>query len=63
MFRSEILGEFISSGGLLFQNINECIKESSNRNKLYIGIDLSSAVGGDYTVISVLNADREQVFL
>lgn len=61
IYQTEILGEFISAGGLLFQNINECIKESTNVNKLYIGVDLSSAVGGDYTAITVLNEDREVV--
>lgn len=60
-FRTEVLGEFISGNALLFQNINDCIKQPKTGQKLYIGIDLSSAVGGDYTAITVLNQDREIV--
>lgn len=60
-FKTEILGQFISSGGLLFSNINECVKQAKTGLKLYVGIDLSSAVGGDYTAISVLNENKEMI--
>lgn len=60
-FRSEIMGEFIHSDGLLFNNIQECVGLASESNKLYLGIDFSAVEGNDYTALSVLNDKCEVV--
>lgn len=61
-FQTEILGEFLPvNQGLLFNNIRDCIGEPSHSDSLYIGVDCSSALNGDYTSISVINRDFEMI--
>lgn len=60
-FRSEILGEFIHSDGLLFNNIQECVGDYTDATKLYLGIDFSVVEGNDFTALSVLNDKCEMV--
>ena len=60
-FRSEIMGEFIHSDGLLFNNIQECVGLAGESSKLYLGIDFSAVEGNDYTALSVLNERCEVV--
>lgn len=64
-YRTEIDGEFLESGGLLFIGLDGCIttQDSLVFDELYIGIDFASGKGGDYTVISVLNSSGKQVLL
>lgn len=62
-FKSEYLGQFITENGLLFNNLQNCIGEASNDEKLYIGIDFATGSGSDYTSISGFNGDGEQVFI
>lgn len=62
-FKSEYLGQFITENGLLFNNLQNCIGEASNNEKLYIGIDFATGSGSDYTSISGFNGDGEQVFI
>lgn len=57
-FRTEILGEFISDGGYVFKNINNCIGTSSKPPK-YGGIDWGSGSNGDYTVLVLFDEDKK----
>lgn len=61
-YRTEILGEFLDEGGLLFQNFDKClIEEGESWKTLYIGIDFASGKGGDYTVLTALNEHGHMV--
>lgn len=64
-YRTEILGEFLESGGLLFTGIDECLIHNEEKvfDKLYIGIDFASGKGGDFTVITAVNSLGEQVMM
>ena len=64
MFICEILGEFLDSESIVFGDFKECIGyEPQNYKDLFVGIDWSSGVGSDYTVISGVNERNEQVLL
>lgn len=61
-YRTEILGEFLDSGGLLFTGFDECVlKERAVADTLYIGIDFASGKGGDFTVLTAINSKGEMV--
>lgn len=61
-YKTEVLGEFLVDDGLLFTNINACIKEPNlNVKDIYIGIDFATGSEGDYTVISAVNNKGEMV--
>lgn len=63
-YRTEILGEFLTDGGLLFVGIDECVlEEPAEVNDIYIGIDFATGKGGDYTVLSALNGQGKQIRL
>ena len=64
-YTTEVLGEFLTSEGLLFQNLQACIKEVSLKSDdiLYCGIDFGAGSDDDYTVLSVFNNNGEQVKL
>ena len=63
-YRTEIDGEFLEEGGLLFNGLDKCIlAEEAGMNDLFIGIDFASGKGGDYTVLSALNKFGDQVVL
>lgn len=64
-FTTEFLGQFINGGGLVFNYFKEAQKlVSINPNdKLYVGIDWSNQAAKDYTVVSILNQNCEQVKL
>ena len=63
-YRTEIDGEFLEDGGLLFNGIDNCILErEAEFDELFIGIDFASGKGGDYTVLSALNSQGKQVVL
>lgn len=61
-FKSEYLGEFITENGLLFSNLNACIGEPTKTEIVYLGIDFATGSGTDWTVISAINQNGEQVF-
>lgn len=64
MFTTEYLGEFLDSESIVFGDFKECIGGTiRDYKKLYVGVDWSSGVGSDYTVITALNEYAEQVFL
>lgn len=62
-FKSEYLGQFITENGLLFNNLEACIGDPTSQDKIYIGIDFATGSGSDYTSISGINQDGEQVFI
>lgn len=63
-YRTEIDGEFLENGGLLFNGLDDCILEKDAEwNEAFIGIDFASGKGGDYTVLSALNSEGQQVCL
>lgn len=64
-FLTEYMGEFLDSESIVFGDFKKCIVkyQVEDYKKLYIGIDWSSGVGSDYTVLSALNERCEQVFL
>lgn len=64
-FKTEYLGEWLDDDGQVFTGFKECIKnkEIAYNDKLYVGLDWSSGVDGDDTVISIINQNAEQVFL
>lgn len=64
-FKSEYLGQFITENGLLFNNLEACIGYANETETVYIGIDFcsGSSTGSDYTVISAINQNGEQVFM
>lgn len=65
VFLTEYLGQFIEGGGLVFDFFKERQKLVSIRptDKLYVGIDWSNQANKDYTVVSMLNQNCEQVKL
>ena len=63
-FTTEVLGEFLTDGGLLFQNLENCIGNPDNDSKvLYIGIDFGTGSEEDYTILSAINNLGQQVKL
>ena len=64
-FLTEYMGEFLDSQSIVFGEFKECIRKEEIKpyKDLYIGIDWSSGVGSDYTVVSALNERNEQVFI
>lgn len=62
-FRSEYLGEFLDDDGVVFEGFSECVKDVYEGEEWYVGIDWGAGGGGDYTAISVLNENGEQVYI
>jgi hypothetical protein len=64
-FLTEYMGEFLDSQSIVFGEFKDCIRpyDGKEYRDLYIGIDWSSGVGADSTVISALNERSEQVFV
>lgn len=54
-FTTEIEGDFLTGGGLLFTNIDKCLKRAENTETIYIGIDFATGSDADYTALSVFN--------
>ena len=65
VFLTEYLGQFIEGGGLVFDFFKEAQRLVSiqPKDKLYIGIDWSNQANKDYTVVSMINQNCEQVKL
>lgn len=60
-YTTEVLGDFLTDDGLLFQNLNACINDTPSKPMfLYIGIDFGTGSDGDYTVLSAVNEKGEQ---
>lgn len=60
-YQTEVLGEFLTSDGLLFAGFDKCIKGPGNTQSLFIGIDFASGGEGDYTVLTAMNQQQEMV--
>lgn len=58
-FKNEILGEFLEQQSDLF-NLEPILKNNVLSGEyLVMGVDFSSGVGGDYTVLSLFNNERQ----
>lgn len=55
-FKSEYLGEFISEGSYIFGQFGRCIHYKDYDKPVVAGIDWGNG-GGDYTVMTLMNAD------
>ena len=63
-YTTEVLGDFLTDGGLLFQNLENCIiDKAGDSNIVFCGIDFATGSGADYTVLSVINNNGEMVKL
>jgi len=63
-YTTEVEGDFLTDGGLLFQNLDNCIiQRAGGSDIIYVGIDFATGSGADYTVLSVINNKGEQVKL
>lgn len=64
-YQTEVLGEFLTNDGLLFTNLENCIGKTSIEKSSfgYIGIDFASGNDGDFTVISCMNENGEQILI
>ena len=64
VFRQEYEGEFIEGSGAVFRNVRECAtgewQEPRPRVKYYAGLDLAKIE--DFTVLVIMNREREVVF-
>jgi hypothetical protein len=60
IFKQEYLAEFLDNASGLFSNVRECIKEPSNSNKYYGGLDIGRA--DDYTVLTIINEHKQIVY-
>lgn len=60
-YTTEVLGEFLTDGGLLFQGLDKCIGEPGDSRIIYIGIDFGTGADEDYTVMAVINNSGEMV--
>lgn len=62
-FRSEYLGQFITDGGYVFNNISKCVLRDSDitGDPVCVGIDWAVGNDGDDTVLSLLDANANAV--
>lgn len=62
-YQTEILGEFVTSGGSVFQNLDSCLGLAPTTYQgLYFGIDWGTGNGKDYTVITALTDTKKMLF-
>lgn len=62
-YTTEVAGDFLTSGGLLFEGLDNCIGDPEDDKIIYLGIDFATGSDGDYTVLSVINNLGQQVKL
>ena len=62
-YTTEVLGDFLADGGLLFQGLDACQGTPGDSRIIYIGIDFGTGADEDYTVLSVINNSGEMVKL
>lgn len=60
-YTTEVLGEFLADGGLLFQGLENVQGYPGDSKIVYIGIDFGTGGEEDYTVMSVMNNSGEMV--
>jgi len=65
VFRTEFGGEFLEGSGAVFRNVRECAtgawQEPEEHQPYYAGLDLARV--SDYSVLAILNKQREVVFV
>lgn len=54
-FKSEYLGEFLDTDGMVFTRFRERMGAAEKGKKLYVGIDFGAGGGNDYTVLCAIN--------
>lgn len=64
IFRSEYLGEWMENASAIFGDYSKNIKTPNinNQLKLFAGIDWGTGVGGDYTAITIFDANHQMIF-
>lgn len=62
-YTTEVEGEFLADGGLLFQGLDACQGYPGDNRTIYIGIDFGTGADEDYTVLSVINNQGQMVKL
>lgn len=62
-YTTEVEGEFLKDGGLLFTGLEDCVGDPEEDGIIYIGIDFATGSEGDYTVLSAINNLGQQVRL
>lgn len=62
-YKTEILGEWLDSSSGVFGDYQSVFKEPEDLDPVCCGIDFSVAVGGDDTVLTGFNANKEMVLL
>lgn len=61
-YTTEVEGDFLTDGGLLFQGLDECLGIPDTESRIiYIGIDFGTGADEDYTVLSVINNHGQMV--
>lgn len=62
-FRSEYLGEFITDGSFVFNNIDSMFKQNIQpiNKQTFIGIDWGSGKGQDYTAVTTVSTNKDGV--
>lgn len=60
-YTTEVLGEFLADGGLLFQGLEDCVGDPGENKIIYIGIDFGTGAEEDFTVMSVINNQGQMV--
>lgn len=61
-YTTEVEGEFLTDGGLLFQGLENCMGEPDGESRIiYLGIDFGTGTEEDYTVLSVMNNKGQMV--
>lgn len=65
VFKQEYGGEFLEGSGQVFRNVRECatgsLRDPDPKQVHYAGVDLAKTE--DYTVVVILNPDREVVYV
>ena len=62
-YTTEVEGDFLTDGGLLFSNLENCVGDPDDDKIIYIGIDFATGSEGDYTVLSAINNIGQQIKL
>lgn len=61
-YTTEVMGEFLADGGLLFQGLDAAQGEPDPESRtIYLGIDFGTGGDDDYTVLSVMNNRGQMV--
>lgn len=65
VFKTEYLGEWLDGDGMVFTNIQNCLKsvQIAPGDKLYFGIDWCNQGENDFTVLTAFNQHGNQVYL